>query len=603
MRVPGRPRIPRHIHHGAYTPLSRCLAPVALLVALVVPGQSGAVQAAQRANTTARSILSTPGVLKLKGTVNPATLPAVSMAQPLATTGAPPTARVSSRHRPLHPKSAASTVRGPLDAAPLAVQDSSFAAQSVNPDATGSGTYLTAEGADAASNATLNAVAGLEPPDGNICAGVHGALEVVNVVGEVFGNTTLSLKQGPFSLNQFFLEAPTAFISDPRCAYDPAAKAFYATIWETTTNPDGSVAESHIDLAVDPTSDPLASWTVFQIDTTSASAANCPCLPDYTMLGFDHYGVYLSSNLFGTVNYAGAQLFLMSKQQLLAAAQGTLGTGLVFFATPAGALPNDYTIMPNRSYDATSSANLGTEYFAESLDPLGMGGNQIAIFALLNEAGMDHGLPPAIVTNVVTVNPYSIPPNADQEGFYGQLNTDDDGVQQVTTNKGTIWLTLDTGLTFASDPVTRSGVLWVNVLPSVTSSGVSATVLNQGYIGAPNNFLMYPGLAFNGNGNGAMVLSRTSDYGGAYATLGNQYPSVAVAYGPGFGVVKNVTSGAAPFIGFTCVELGVCRWGDYAGATYDPDSNSVLLEEVYVPGLAAPFTISNWGTRLIRFAP
>ena len=72
-------------------------------------------------------------------------------------------------------------------------------------------------------------------------------------------------------------------------------------------------------------------WSIYVIDTTNdgtggtPSHPSCPCIADQPLLGFDDYGIYISTNEYdidpfgGSFN--GAQLYALDK---VAAAAGTL---------------------------------------------------------------------------------------------------------------------------------------------------------------------------------------------------------------------------------------------------------------------------------------
>jgi hypothetical protein len=61
--------------------------------------------------------------------------------------------------------------------------------------------------------------------------------------------------------------------------------------------------------------------------------------------------------------------------------------------------------------------------------------------------------------------------------------------------------------------------------------------------------------------------------------------------------------------GFDCVQLGICRWGDYSGATPDPGSSltaargHVWLVNMWAKGGGVNAAAAEWGTWVWQAAP
>ncbi|HYL39809.1 MAG TPA: hypothetical protein VET90_00720, partial [Candidatus Binatus sp.] len=175
-------------------------------------------------------------------------------------------------------------------------------------------------------DATANSIAAgagflVEPPDQGLCVAPGGVLETVNDVVAAYSLNGDRMNV-PVALSAFFGELPQTFISDPRCYYDPQSKALFASVLVIENLLEPASATSHLDVAVNPSGNPLGTWTVFQIDTTDPTTAGCPCFGDQPLLGVDARGVYVSTNEFaiaavanppadptGYLGFHGAQIY------------------------------------------------------------------------------------------------------------------------------------------------------------------------------------------------------------------------------------------------------------------------------------------------------
>jgi hypothetical protein len=238
---------------------------------------------------------------------------------------------------------------------------------------------------------------------------------------------------------------------------------------------------------------------------------------------------------------------------------------------------------------------------------------------------------------VLTVNPYAIPPKADQKAgdfplgqclnntacstfligapdpfapeVEPQLDSNDTRMQQVVYANGKLWGALDTALTINS--VTKAGIEWFIVKPSVSSAGVAGSVAKQGYLGLADTNLTYPAIGVTQSGRGVM----------AFTLVGkNDYPSAAYASidaKVGVGDIHIAAAGLGPDDGITGYAVFDApfpirtRWGDYGAAV--ADGNSIWIASEYIGQTctlaqyeATPFgscggtrtSLGNWDTRI-----
>jgi hypothetical protein len=477
----------------------------------------------------------------------------------------------------------------------------------------------------------------LEPPDNAICAGPHQQIfQLINNVAAVY-SARGAIQLGPISNEAFFQEPGPYSLSDPRCVYDPAAQAFYAEEWANTYDANFNVTAARLDLAVNLSGDPTKPWSLFRIDVSDAAISGCPCLPDYTMIGFDQHGIYLSSNQFSSdlSTYVGDRISVIGKGALLNFLRhpATTPRPTVF----AYSLPNDFTVQPAVSYDPVSRTEAQREYFVESLDIQqngGYGSNQLAVFAFSQEGNLDSGAAPGtLLSTPVTTEGYAMPLTftgnglaAVQKGYYGAVTLNDDRVLQVVNAGGGLWATLTTALAFTSldTQYVRAGAAWFKLSPALSSTGLSASVAAQGYVAAPFTYFSYPALAINAQGHAAMVLT-TFPADPRFPGTGSAYPEVVVATGSRssngtympFSAARLVATSSMADIGFTTVLYppqdeggtpdylsGGGRWGDYSAATIDPTYGLfVYLNTEWIPGPAAEGSVANWGTFMARYLP
>lgn len=436
----------------------------------------------------------------------------------------------------------------------------------------------------------------VEPPDQGLCVGPASAagpsseLELVNLAATLYSSTG-QVFAGPISLNQFFGETSgftSTFTSDPRCYYDPNAQAFFATVLVI-----GPGNTSHFDVAVNPTSDPVAPYTIYKFDTTDASNPNCPCFGDQPLLGVDAHGVFVSTNEFAinTNYFGGAQVYAISKAQLLAGARSPhivhYGHLMIGGGTAASLQP---AMTPGAS---------PAEYFLNSLDFNATIDNRLGVWALTNDQVLDTNGRPTLSSVLIQSELYGQPPNAVQKGSSATLNTDDDRMQQVQNLNGTLHSSLDSVGLIKGDSESRAVAAWFNVVPTVSSGSVpkitGATIAAQGYVASKGNYLLYPAVEANNAGNAVMVMTLSG---------ANVYPSAVYASGSRFSVLKTAAPGTGPDMGFTCLpQYGgpPCRWGDYSAAVMDPSSGNLWLATEYIAGPADQFV--NWATRVFEVKP
>ena len=467
----------------------------------------------------------------------------------------------------------------------------------------------------------------LEPPDQGLCVGNGMVVEAVNNAYRVY-DTSGNPLTAVIPLSQFYGLAPEVvrpagpygpFISDPKCYYDPDTNRFFLTELELEVNSTTGAFAGPSDqlIAVTSGGDPTGTWADYSFSTTD-TRAGCPCFGDQPLIGADANGFYIATNEYGvsTSAYYGAQLYAISKSALAAnavhpavthidAALNTLAQGgLAYSVQPA--------ISPNSTY---AGANGGTEYFLSTTDwstgpAIGIRANTVEVWALTNTSSLA-GAPSLALSNIALPSEeYSQPPNAQQEAgatplgtsvhdTLELLDTNDDRMNQVVFADGLLWAGANSAVKPPNGP-TVAGIAYFVVNPSDATGTLTASMATEGFIGASNEYVMFPSIGVTPGGQAVVAFSLTGS---------DRHPSAAYArlsLATGAGDIHVAAAGALADDGFTGYDEitpsnGSARWGDYSAAVSDLSGNIWMATE-YIPN--GPRTLfANWGTYVSEVAP
>lgn len=522
----------------------------------------------------------------------------------------------------------------------------------------------------------------LEPPDQGLCVGNGKVMEIINDVVQVYDPSGTPLLNGgdAVDLNTFFgyskaqvnrttgIQGP--FVTDPSCYYDKDTDRWYAD--ELTLGVVGRTGAftggNHLSIAVSVTNNPIGDWVIYRLpvqdDGTNGTpdhhcalnddgSGHGPCIGDYPHLGADANGIFITTNEYPffptTFQYHGAQIYALPKARLAANASRVKVVQFDTHGIVGGF--DGFTIWPATSPAAVyETGQNGTEYFmssdaAEEAGGLGYS-EDLFVWAISNSASLNST--PALVLSgtIKQVLGYTFPPRADQKtgnNVLGQclnndacahvlngendpfkdeseyaLDSNDTRMQPVVLANGKLWGALDTGLDFGG--VTKAGVEWFVVTPSISGSGVSATVTANDYAGLSNNNLLYPAIAVTTGGAGVV----------AFTAVGpDHFPSAAYASinTGGVGAIQTAEEGVGPADGFSGYKYyGIPpgtfrpRWGDYGAAVeYNGHiwiaseyiGQTCTLAEYETATLASPLfscnktrtALGNWDTRISDITP
>jgi hypothetical protein len=543
---------------------------VSLVSAVLLSGVWFPVASASAADTSSPHAIT--GILTPVGTIDPLHPPAAQQpALPAA-----PAQSLPRGVRPIRSQRLASSNIGEMPKADSALLDATQLGklrQNFN-------------GVSSLDSAVTNFGAEFEPPDQGLCAGNGFVLEAVNSAFTIYRRTG-AVVAGPFNVNVLFGDGLTEFTSDPRCSYDPATHTWFAII--LFINDAGTAART--DIAVSTSGDPTMPWTIYHLDATddgtngTPSHPGCPCLGDQPLLGIDQHNLYISTNEFSIFGpeFNGAQIYAIAKSELVAAAPAHFVQfdNLTIGGTVAA------SVQPALTYQSAAA-----EYFLSSLDPSGTTDNRIGVWAITNRQAVVNGGVPTLSSLVITSETYGIPPGALQQGSSSLLDSGDDRMQQVQFINGELWGALTTVVTIPHDATPRAGIAWFRVRPRLNRQQIGgARLIDQGYVAARGNYLLYPAIQATPDGAVAMVFTLSGPTifpSAAYTVLSQDQPA--------FGPIKVAAPGTGPY------DRRAGRWGDYSAAALDPSGNSLWFATEYIPPLASqtPDGRRNWGTRVFE---
>ena len=493
----------------------------------------------------------------------------------------------------------------------------------------------------------------IEPPDQALCVGNGLALESVNNVLRFRSSVTGAPVGSPVALNPFFTEdnainrATGAFgedLGDPKCYFDPGIGRFFFTILHLgQTSAGGLTGDAFVNIAVSKTGTPTtarADWWMFELDVTNdgtggtPSHPDCPCFGDQPLIGADQHGFYVTTNEFDIQpfggSFNGAQIYAFDK---VALAAGTMkvqrieGAPLASSYTTATDFP--YSLQPASSPSSSDwvTTNNGTEYLLGALEF--SKGNQtlddrVAVWALTNTQSLTTATPSVQFDDVVvTTQVYGAPPNAVQKdgptpvadaapALVGKpangpkehenlIAGNDDRMGDAVWANGRLWGALNSVVKTQTGS-SQVGAAYFAFAPTVTGGQVSASVAKQGYVTVNGASVLFPAIAMNNAGKGAIVFTVSGK---------DFFPSAGYArltLADGAGPVHIAAPGAKPADGFTGYSIfggsGVERWGDYSDAVVNPVDGSLWLATEWIQGnVGFPPRVANWNTRILKITP
>ena len=476
----------------------------------------------------------------------------------------------------------------------------------------------------------------LEPPDQGLCVGNGFVVEPINDAFAVYSESGTKLT-ATTALNQFYRLSPAVirstppvlgdFLSDPKCYYDPVGQRFIQTILEMDApGPSNTFPfwqPSHVLIAVSQTSNPTGAWNLYSVNTTDDGSngtpqhANCPCLPDQPLLGANRDGVFIDTNEFqnnAQAFFNGGQIYALGRARLESGASSVtfvhLNVGTVPTRDPAlpfwGSLQPSTSLNPGRGTELLMTG--GPEDQFQNNAPLD---NRIAVWSLTRTESLNRNHPHLALRHVVlTSEAYGLPINQGATQKPGptplgtavgepleQINANDSRMNQVVYVGGVLYGGVNTTV-LSSHGAADVGIAYFAVGAFGIPGFLFARILNQGYVAVDGENVLFPSIAVNRFGVGAMCFTLSGP---------DFFPSAAYvrfAFGRAVGAIHISGAGVLPEDGFTGYKAfnapvpGVARWGDYSAAV--SADGAIWMGNEFIPG--TPRTVNaNWGTFITRF--
>ena len=499
--------------------------------------------------------------------------------------------------------------------------------------ATGFNGLTHADQRNAGTGQYVNTQFSLEPPDQGLCVGHGFVIEPINLAFAVYNESGTRLT-AVTALNQFYNRSPAInrttgvtgdFLSDPKCYWDPVGQRFIQTILEVDApgvfNGVAAVNGTHVLIAVSQTSNPTGKWNLYSLDTTDNGAngtpahTGCPCLPDQPLLGANRDGVFIDTNEFQNNTsffFNGAQMYALGRAALESGASSVVFDHLDVGTVPTGDanLPRWGSIQPSESVNPPGGTELlmtgGPEDAFQNNAPLD---NRIAAWSLAGTRSLGSSHPSLQLSHqVLTSETYGLPINTGATQKPGPtplgtslgepletINANDSRMNQVVDLNGVLFGGVNTTVTSATGPP-RVGIAYFAVGAIGSPFGIVAHILHQGYVAVNGENVLFPSIAVNRFGVGAMAFTLSGP---------DFFPSAAYvrfALGRAVGPIHITGPGALPEDGFTGyaafgAATGVARWGDYSAAVFA--DGAIWMGNEFIPN--APRTVlANWGTFLSR---
>lgn len=395
------------------------------------------------------------------------------------------------------------------------------------------------------------------PPDTTGAIGPTHYVEMVNTKIGVFDRTNLN----PVSSAE--IDAFTGFsgnnVFDPQIQWDPTANRWFYVADRVVARGDNHLAFGWSKTA-DP-SDLTTGWCRFSIPTGDQ-------FDDYPKLGHNNNHIILGTNVFddslgGTGGFLTAHIWAIPKPangDTSCPTTAPTATPFGSAATPLRTADSNLAFTPEPANTFDSSAN---GYIVAADFPGSGSANQVMAWHISGAAAT----PSLTQDGNMSVTPYSVPANVPQPSSTNVLDSSDTRLTQAVAHADpgaggaeAVW----TQHTVAGAGG-RSAVRWYELLPA------SLTVRQQGTISDPAHFVFNGAISPALNGSDAAV-----EYNLGSATQLVQIRAQSRQGGDSLssmgGEVTLGTSSAANQ-DFTCTP---CRWGDYAGASPDPNNPNVV---------------------------
>jgi hypothetical protein len=416
---------------------------------------------------------------------------------------------------------------------------------------------------------------GCQPPDQALATSSQWVFQGVNTSFAVY-NPSGKIQSGwPKNAQNFFgvpnpgsCDTHGPFLSDPRAFYDATDGRFWAAMLqvEGAFGLNSCPEQTYYWEAVSQTSNPNGKWNVyaFNMQISKGKGACATCAADYTEFGFDQKAIYFSGNMFNQAGsaYVYAETFSVNKAAM---ESGSKVTAYGFYDLQANGVYVD-TVQPVEN-QATSGPGVGllVDSFNMngdgSADCLSTACSGIIVWAVNNPGMKSASLSGTVIA---TKNTYISPPNADEPGCAGCIETLDTRISGTPVyQKGNITFALETGVNNGTQVV--PGIYWGQIKPTISNGTVTGgSVVQDGYINfSGDQDASFGAVMVTPKGKILMVfdtMSSTIDPSIMYATRTLKTPKGTFL--------------AAKYLFKSSTPTNNSRWGDYEATSYTGSSSN-----------------------------
>lgn len=430
----------------------------------------------------------------------------------------------------------------------------------------------------------------LAPSDSTGAAGPSSFIEMINTRIAIYNRSGGLMASAP---SEALTGTAHGDLSDPQVMWDPTTNRFYYEI----LNVNNDTIQFGFSKSGAPTAIP---GSFCNYDADFGYGAN---LPDFPKMGDTTHSLLIGVNVFtGGVTFAGSDVDFITKPAgtgtiTTCPARGTFLTGKVSgLKTTTGA----QAATPNPAQQADGST---TGWVAAT--PNNLPATALELYRVTENS---NGTPviPVTATAAVTVASFNAPASAPQKGGSTNIDTLDGRLLHAVTaidpahNAVALWTAHSvSGGAGAESRWYEVNVASHSLFQSGKATSSSLFVFNPAI--APDRVVSGTHTAFGSD----MVMGFTTSSSAAFPA-DQMVSKIGTAAQSGFVLVKQ-SPGADQ--GFDCLQLGICRWGDYSGATPDPGSSltgthgHVWLANMWSKGGGANGSAAEWGTWVWQAAP
>ena len=435
------------------------------------------------------------------------------------------------------------------------------------------------DGAQALGN---KAWAGYTPPDSTGAAGEDRYVEIVNSMIEVF-NKDGTVASGPQDLQSFYIAnglalAPGASHDDPgdsvfdvQVQWDSASGRWLIASADVLPPPDSTTpGDAALIYGWSKTTDPGGAWCLYQ--TTPGMH-----FEDFPKLGHDGKYLMIGTNEFDNSSessgFRGAQLWTAQTP-----AAGDITTCPASTVNGPQPVSGVFTPVPVNMADAAASPT-ATGYVVAT--PGSGTGSSVRLFTVDSSGNVSGS------GAVIPVSTFSPPPNVQQPGTGDVIDSADGRLTQAVGIGDDIW----TQHTVRGADGQRAEVRWYEL------DGATQSKLQEGAIGDLSNSVFNAAVSPAADGTHAAI---EFNVGGAFHLVDIRGQTRAAA--TPLGQMENeltVDTSSAIDQDFSCDDGPSCRWGDYSGASPDPETGNeaIVWATNQLNGPIQPDNDPSWVTR------